>query len=292
MNHPNTAADALRRRIDRARGRPHVEDLFRNNTGPLIHKVPHYFEIYERHLRRYQRRRPVVLEIGVFHGGSLRMWERYFGPGSVIVGLDLDPRAAALDDPPHVHVRVGDQSDPEVLAAVAAEFGPFDVVIDDGGHIPAHQLASLEHLWPHVRVGGTYLVEDLMTNYWPEYGGGPDAHTFMDFTRAMVDEINAFNSRSETLEPSAWTHEVTGMHVYDGVVVLDRGVHEPMTTEMTGRPTFTDEHGEPYDVELTDEHRARLRSSDRRARRRRRVLDALPAPIARMAVDVRRRLLP
>lgn len=286
---PSTLS-GIRHAIEVAVGRPRVQHLFEHNDGALIHKCPHYFDIYERHFRRYQRTAPTVLEIGVFHGGSLRMWNRYFGSGSTIVGVDIDPRAATVAAPPSIHVRVGDQSDGEFLRRVVEEFGPFDIVIDDGSHIPRHQIASLEHLWDAVAPDGVYFVEDLCTNYWPDYEGGPGRETFMDFARSMVDDINAFNSRSDELRPSSWTREVTGMHVYDSVVVLDRGRHEPLETVMSGRPTFTDDAGNPYDVQLTDEHRAALAAHDERTRRRAAVAQRVPEPVVRAVSAARRRL--
>ena len=48
--------------------------------------------------------------------------------------------------------------------------GPFDIVIDDGGHFMDDIISSFKTLLPHVRAGGTYIVEDLHTSYWAEYG--------------------------------------------------------------------------------------------------------------------------
>lgn len=266
-----TALGPARALLNRARPRPGFGELFEQNAGPLVHKCPHYFPIYDRELGRHRGTSPTVLEIGVFHGGSLRLWKRYFGPRTTVVGIDIDPRCAELGGE-DIHVRTGDQSDIEFLARVCEEFGPFDVVIDDGSHLPRHQILSLEHLWPAVVEGGTYLVEDLCTNYWPEYEGGPGTHTFMDVTRDLVDEINAFNSRSDDLVPSHWTSEIVGMHVYDSVVVLEKGQHGPLVTVMSGRPTFDD-------VEITPEHRQQLATLDQRrlSRLPRRVVHRLRA---------------
>ena len=250
----------MSRFLDRFRKRPGFAELFAANDGPLVHKCTHYFPIYDRTLGRHRGTAPTVLEIGVFHGGSLRLWRQFFGRGTTVVGIDIDPRCADLEDE-DIHVRIGDQSDVEFLAAVCDEFGPFDVVIDDGSHLPRHQILSLERLWPAVADGGTYFVEDLHTNYWPEYEGGPGTHTFMDLTRGLVDEVNAFNSRSDDLVPSHWTSEVVGMHVFDSIVVLDKGHHEPLTTVMSGRPTFDD-------IELTPEHEAQLSAAERTRRSR------------------------
>lgn len=269
----------------RAAGRPRFEDLFRSNTGRLVHKVPHYFPVYEAHLRRFQNRRPTMLEIGVFHGGSLDLWQRYFGAGTRIVGIDIATRAEIFDAPERqIHVRIGDQSDPSFLASVAEEFGPFDIVLDDGSHVPRHQMASLDALWPHVRPGGVYLVEDLCASYWPEYEGAADGAEFMAFTRSLVDEVNAFNSRFEELSPSSWTREVTGVHVYDSIVAIDRGEHRPLTTELSGVPSFPDDDLGP------DADPAIFAAAERRRSRRGAVARRLPEPVVDAAARVRRRL--
>jgi hypothetical protein len=44
--------------------------------------------------------------------------------------------------------------------------GPFDVIIDDGSHVPAHMISTLFEMWPSVKPGGTYIIEGLETNYW------------------------------------------------------------------------------------------------------------------------------
>ena len=63
---------------------------FLNNAEKRLHKWAHYFDIYERHLSRLRNQKPVILEIGVFGGGSLKMWKEYFGCDAQIVGLDIE----------------------------------------------------------------------------------------------------------------------------------------------------------------------------------------------------------
>ena len=52
-----------------------LEKYFMNNTGNLINKWKHYFDIYDRHFKRFRNKDIHVLEIGVYHGGSLFMWK-------------------------------------------------------------------------------------------------------------------------------------------------------------------------------------------------------------------------
>ena len=64
---------------------------FLAHDGKLIHKWTHYFGAYERHFAGFRGKSMTFLEIGVSEGGSLQMWQRYFGPYARIVGIDIDP---------------------------------------------------------------------------------------------------------------------------------------------------------------------------------------------------------
>ena len=151
--------------------RPTLRELFDRHEGRLIHKVDHYFPVYERHLERFRGTAPNILEIGVAQGGSIEMWHRYFGRGTTTTGLDIEPRSASLAGRRR-NIFIGDQSDPAVLRRVAEQHGPFDMILDDGSHRAEHQITLIETLWNHLTPNGVLLVEDLHTDYWPEYGGG------------------------------------------------------------------------------------------------------------------------
>ena len=244
---------------------------FEHNDGRLIHKWDHYFDIYERHFDRFRGAAPRVLEIGVSHGGSLQMWRHYFGRRAVIVGIDIDERTASLAEP-GIHVHVGDQSDTAFLSTLIDRHGPFDIVIDDGSHLPVHQIASLEFLWSQLNDGGVYLVEDLATSYWPEYGGGlGEPGSFIEFTKRLIDQANVFNSRQADFEPTDWTRTITGLHVYDGIVVIDKGNRTAPTTRLTGRPSFDSLFGRPADEAIDARHRQQLAELGRPAARLRRL---------------------
>src|SRR6266536_2970807 len=106
-----------------------LAEYFFNNPGRLIHKWHHYFEIYHRHFARFRGRSPVVVEIGVFHGGSLQMWHHYFGPGTRVVGIDIDPRCRSFEDEATT-ILIGDQGDRRFLAEVRGRVPHIDMLID------------------------------------------------------------------------------------------------------------------------------------------------------------------
>jgi len=217
---------------------PFEDYLRRNAHGRRVHKWAHYLDVYERHLSAYRGRPITMLEIGVQSGGSLRMWRDYFGPAARIVGVDIDPRCAALEDPDTTIV-IGDQDDADFMASLAQRFGPFDVVLDDGGHTMAQQARTLEILWPAIRPGGVLIVEDLHTSYWHDFGGGFERpETFIERTKRLIDSMHARYSRQpDALREDAFTSTLRGIHMYDSIVVLERGDVRPAREIVMGHLT-------------------------------------------------------
>ncbi len=254
--------------------RGHLRRYFDHNDGRMIHKWLHYFPIYESHLERWRGRRVRMLEIGVSHGGSLQMWRDYFADGSTIVGVDVAPRVAELAGD-GIHIEIGDQGDAEFLRRVAEQYGPFDIVLDDGSHLPVHQIVSIETLWPTLPDGSIYIVEDLHSNYWADYQGGRCVDgTFMSWIAERMHDMHAFHSREVGFEPNTWTHTLNGMHVYDSVAIFDKATREMPEHRKTGWPSFDDVPGVAPGGPLEPLHQQQLDSLEgrraklRRARRR------------------------
>jgi|SRR5271166_4987453 len=195
---------------------------FLNNTGRPIHKWPHYFPAYEWHFSRYINRPLTFIEIGCGAGGSLQMWKRYFGPHAQIVGVDSRPDCAAYQED-QIDIRIGDQSDLTFLSNLIDEFGAPDIVLDDGSHVMSQVVASFTYLYPRTGPDGIYVVEDLHTAYWGEYGGGLRcAGSFIELCKGLLDELNADWSRGE-LPPTDFTRSTQSMHFYDSLAVFERG---------------------------------------------------------------------
>lgn len=146
-----------------------------------------YLRFYERFVAARRDERVTLLEVGVFRGASLKVWEAYF-PNGKIVGADIDPTTAMFAQG-RVVVELADQSNLEDLVRVGIKHGPFDVVIDDGSHFWEHQTTTLRTLFPFVKDGGLYIVEDLHTNYGEiaEDFRGVATSTCMDYLKRLVD---------------------------------------------------------------------------------------------------------
>ncbi|PZG38225.1 class I SAM-dependent methyltransferase [Spongiactinospora gelatinilytica] len=232
---PHELKSAVRRAVDtvlatRTR-RPDLEELTVAadcDKWGLVHWfAPHY----DLHFRGLRERAVRVLEIGIggyddpdAGGESLRVWRRYFGRG-LIFGLDVAAKGGL--DAPRLTTLVGSQADRGRLRALAARYGPFDVVIDDGSHVGEHVLTAFEELFPHVRAGGCYAIEDLWSSYCPGYGGdGTDPGapgTSVALLKSLIDRIH-HREWGEGDEDSVGA-DTAGLHVYHNLAVIEKGVN-------------------------------------------------------------------
>ncbi len=198
--------------------------IYLDHAGNECHKWNHYFPVYETHLARFRNQSILLLEIGVFHGGSLPIWKKWLGPLATVVGIDINPDCAALATPDY-QVRIGNQSDPEFLKAIVTEFGQPSIVIDDGSHKQDDMLTSFAVLFPYLVNNGVYLVEDTHACYWPKFGGGLKIPaSFIEKSKDMVDALHAWYYTSADKIP--WlTKNLWSVSFYDSIVVFEKKAH-------------------------------------------------------------------
>ena len=214
---------------------------FLTNEQRLIHKWKHYFPVYESHFTRFVNQDVVIIEIGCGEGGSLQMWKRFLGPHARIVGIDVRPECIAFEED-QIEIRIGDQSDKNFLHKIIKEFGPPDIVLDDGSHIMSHIKSSFDALYPTLSRTGVYLVEDLHTAYWDEYEGGLKRKgSFIEYCKELIDELNADHSRDE-LPVTEFTRSTLSMHFYDSLVVFEKGRHTTKGAPQIGRKFSQENH--------------------------------------------------
>jgi len=208
---------------------------FLTNDDLAIHKWTHYFPAYERHFARFRNLDVTLLEIGVAHGGSLRMWKRFLGPYAKIVGIDINPACKAAEED-QVAVRIGSQSDPAFLDGLVAEFGVPDVVLDDGSHQMADVNATFDYFFPRLGKNSVYAVEDLHTAYWPEYGGGlGKPGTFIERSKQLIDQLNADHTRGQLTQDQSLAG-LSSIHCYESMVVIEKIAMGRRSAPRVGRP--------------------------------------------------------
>lgn len=93
-------------------------------------------------------------------GNSLRMWRDYFMNAN-IYSIDIDV-GCMIKDESRITTFVADQTSETELANVLLHIGTkIDIIIDDGSHIPAHQVFSFQILHNNLANGGIYVIEDI-----------------------------------------------------------------------------------------------------------------------------------
>lgn len=192
--------------------------------------VHFYTPIYHELFAAFRDKPVRLLEIGVggydiahSGGASLAMWTDYFSQGQ-IVGIDIADKKLALG--PRTHFRRGSQDDTAFLARVSDEFGPFDIVIDDGSHVPKHVVASFGALFPKVNDGGLYVIEDVQTTFWPNFGGSAlDGGATMGLARMVLEYLN--HAEIKAIQPqrqiSDFAKSIRSLRAYHNVLVIEKG---------------------------------------------------------------------
>ncbi|MFY0593262.1 class I SAM-dependent methyltransferase [Roseivirga sp.] len=215
-----------------------LEKYFNNNSKRLIHKWKHYFDIYDRHFNKYRDKELVILEIGVFHGGSLQMWKDYFGDKVKIYGIDINPRCKSLEED-GIEILIGSQSDRDFLRSIKKSVPRPDILIDDGGHTMKQQITTYEELFDFVKDDGVYLCEDVHTSYQVALGGGfKRKGTFVEYSKNFIDWLNAYHSEQRGLKVSSFTKSVNSIHYYDSIVIVEKAVRQKPIDLKSGEASF------------------------------------------------------
>lgn len=210
------------------------QKYFENNSGNAIHKWVHYFDIYDFWFKKYKNKPIVILEIGVYQGGSLNMWRDYFGKEAEIFAIDINPLCKQFETD-KTKIFIGSQEDKEFLKYVKSQVPKFDILIDDGGHTMNQQIVTFEELFEHIKDDGIYLCEDLHTSYWNEYGGGyKNPNSFIEYGKNFIDSINAWHSRDISLKVNQFTKSTHSLHYYDSILVIQKAVITKPFAEIKG----------------------------------------------------------
>lgn len=173
-----------KRRIATARGVDGVLDLDQlfNKHASDKQTENGYAPIYHAVLKHLREEPITLLEIGIGTviqgaycsmyghdlpgyrpGASLRAWRDYF-PKALIYGIDIQPDTMITDEP-RIQTALCDTTDPAAVKAFSArQPAGFDVIVDDGAHIPELQLKTLRNFFPVLRSNGIYVIEDVNRN--------------------------------------------------------------------------------------------------------------------------------
>jgi cephalosporin hydroxylase len=206
-----------------ARASNPLETLYYGHEGHAAYKWHHYLALYDRHLSRFRGRPVRILELGIYHGGSLQIWKKYFGERAVIHGVDINPACTRFAEE-RVVPHIGNQADAGLLKQVVEQMGGVDVVIDDASHRGPDQIASFEALYPLLDENGVYVCEDTRTSYWSQFGGGyRRPGTFIEYAKDLIDRLHPWYIEDEAIaRDETFARMTLGIFFYDSMIVFEK----------------------------------------------------------------------
>lgn len=236
--------------LENSRANKSLLSVYENYAqAPLFDHWLEYAHAYEQHLPR-QGKAVNILEIGVQSGGSTRVWKEYYGENLRYVGVDVNPNCSRSASPKeNIFVEIGSQLDEAFVEKICAKYGPFDVVIDDGGHTFDMINRTLHFVFPRdscMRSDSVYVVEDLHTMVMcdvqalvpgatycdsPEQFGNLVAELYFSMLNFWMPFSLPARRRNSTLmdRHPVWGNRVSAIHLYDSLMFLVRGKRKPLT---------------------------------------------------------------
>lgn len=184
-----------------------------------------YLVTYEKYFAPLRHQPIKLLEIGAGGyehpdrgGQSLHMWSEYFPQGTISCVELYDKSKLKL--PARTKIYQGSQDNGTFLNGLLEKLGQQDIIIDDGSHINALTIASFDILFPWVKSGGIYIVEDAHTSYWKEnYGGTTDLRAVpksstMNYFKYLCDTLNGAYLNSTT------GCYISSIHFYTQLIII------------------------------------------------------------------------
>tara|TARA_Y100001970_G_scaffold15374_1_gene17285 strand:- start:321 stop:1130 length:810 start_codon:yes stop_codon:yes gene_type:complete len=206
-----------------------LSNLFKKYKSDKYHHK--YSEIYEKYLNVHKNKKVKVLEIGVADGSSVKAWSRFFNNGKVI-GIDIkDVNKKKLKiKTNNIDLFQGSQSDYVFLKKLINKYKNFDFIIDDGSHYPKDVIKSFKFLFPYLKNGGIYFIEDTQTSYNHFFGGNPFdlkyANTHLNFFKNLSDCLNYKEIPNPFYIKNPFDGLITNVSFYRNIVVVTKNINE------------------------------------------------------------------
>jgi cephalosporin hydroxylase len=192
-----------------------------------FYKLPKLVNQYGSFLRRHPDLQPNhLLELGIFGGGSMALWFECFRPRKH-VGIDIKRSADSDYFRRFVASRRAEgrlttywdtsQDDTSALRRIVErEFdGHLDLVIDDASHFYEPTRASFNFLFPFLRPGGLYVIEDWAWAHWRDVNLSPKfLRRAAKLTNFVTELVQAAGTDLEL---------IPRVEIHQGFTVVERG---------------------------------------------------------------------
>lgn len=204
-----------------------LDDLAIKHGADKASTTHNYTPVYERFFSPLRDKELTLFEIGFGGynfpdrgGAGAKMWHDYFLRGKIIT-LDLHEKNPLNYD--RIKFYRGSQEDAPFLRSVVDIEGAPDIIVDDASHISPLTIRTFEILFPLLKSGGWYIIEDLHASYWDvpatdgtDFKGGiNNPKAVLNFLKSLVDSLNHVHCPI----PSQKIH---GIHFFEKIVFIQK----------------------------------------------------------------------
>ena len=152
------------------------------------------------------------------------MWKKYFPYGNIF-SIDIYDKSPIQER--KIKIFKGSQVDDFFLNSVLKETGELDLIIDDGSHINEHVIQTFKLLFPKLKKGGIYVIEDTQTSYWKSYGGDSmnlnNPNTMMNFFKSLTDGLNHKEIINPAFKENYYDKNIVSIHFYHNLIFIYKG---------------------------------------------------------------------
>jgi len=158
--------------------------------------------------------------------------------------------------PGSIEVEIGDQANRDFLELLIQKHGPWDIILDDGGHTDNQIITSFEALFPHLNNGGIYLIEDTHAHFFGDaFRDHPEKRSVLTLVSELFSlmhrwtgDVSRFEhwhvpppERNEPVAVPDATRTIAAVHLYDSIIVIEKNERrEPFCERRTkGVPRST-----------------------------------------------------
>ena len=152
-------------------------------------KVTHHFtEYYDRIFSGMREQKFNLLEIGVFFGSSVKMWNEYFQKATIYGADTFEGKQGngRVFENPEKYYKEWESQRPNRVELVKLDQSSkvemqkfvdycknlnirFKIIIDDGSHLMHDQQITFFYLWELLEDGGIFIMEDIHTSEQHKY---------------------------------------------------------------------------------------------------------------------------
>lgn len=180
-----------------------LEELYaklQSEQGELITDkgtIHAYIPVYSKIFAPLKDKPISILEVGIYRGSSLIMWNQYFTKAAKVVGFDISlsyltevlPTAPAkifqCDATKQDQLEIAMQKVQDVFGD-----NQFDIIIDDGSHMLNDQVKTMVMMWKYLKVGGHYFIEDMAALE-------PSRHLFTAYPGCTIHDLRNIKGRHD-----------------------------------------------------------------------------------------------